>query len=931
MRTHRYLPAIALALLLAACGGKTPEQHLQEGKEALEARKFPAAVIHLKSALQANPAAVDTRILLGRALQGRGEWEASEHEFSRARELGATAETVLPLLSQSLLKQGKHKEVLALELPKTGIGSVALATLRAQRAMALLATGQLPEAAAAINDGERILSDAGHTAPHDEIDLAKAGLAYSRNELDPALALLDAIQKRNPTRVDVGFIRANVLKSRNDQDGAIKQYQRIIEANPEEFPAYAALADLQIAKGALFHAEKSVSKLESLTPKPLAAHLLRARLEMRKGEESNLKKALESVQAAQKMTKDNPLVLALSAEINERLGNHETSFKDASQSLTLLPGQLGSSIIVARAHLRNGQPKQTLAELDKLGQATAGDPQLLLLRGEAQIAMGDTNGGLATLNKLAALAPKSSEVAIQQARAHTLAGNPDKAVERLEYASKLESDQGQADEMLINWYLGKNQPQKAMQAAENYLRKKPASLTARNLKASILASMNRADEARSILEPLLREHPDNFTAAANLATLDLKKKQPGAAKARFQQFLSQNPRSVDAMLALANIAASEKNPGEYVRMLEAAIKEKPAAVSLRSRLIEHYLVTKDKKKALAEAKAAADANPGLSGAMVVLARTQLVTGETERALSSYAQAVTLAPKSADASMLMGLAQLNHGKAGEARAALERAFSLGGRKPDLYSGLIKLETWEGRLTQALDYARQFRQAAPRSVLAMDQEGELLLRLNRTAEAIAPLRAAVNLSPSSTRVNRLHGALAANKQGAEAEKLMSEWMKKAPKDYDLRFYMANFHERQSQNKEAMALYQSVLALRPDHVPTLNNLALLLRKSDLHKAIESAEKALKLAPGEANLRDTLGLLLDDKGEKDRALHLFQEAVKLGPSNPTFRYHLARAYAGKGRQKEVVETLGAVLKSGQPFPERKEAEALYRQAGGQ
>lgn len=924
------LAALVAAVLLNACGGKSPEQLQAEGMKELEAGRYQAAVIQLKSALQANPENIEARVLLGRALQGQSEWVASEHELTRARQLGASAETILPLLMPSLLKQGKHKEVLALEIPKTGIGSVALATLRAQRALAHLALNQPDEAAKAIAEGEKVLTDAGQSGPHDDLDLARAGLALVQNKPDNSLALLSAIQERSPKRLDARYIKADLLRELGRVDEAAAEYQRILTARPDEIQAMASLADMQIRKGDLFFAEPHIARLEKAYPKALPSLLLRARLELRKGGEENLKKAQTAMQTARGLWPDIPLVLALSAEINERLGNHEAAFKDASQALNLNPELLESRLTVARHHLRTGQPKMVITELAQLKSAQAEDPNVRLLRGEAQLALGDVDAGIATLNQVAEQAPETPIVAILQARAYRLAGQEDKAFMRLEQASRMKQDQGQASELLIAWRLEAKQPDKALQAAEDYLRKQPTSLTARNLKAGILVALNRNDEARRLLDAILKENPDNFTAVSNLASLDLRGNSLGAAKQRFRNYLNAHPRHVEAMLALVNIARQEKDHGELVSLLEAAIKERPAAIAIRSQLIEHYLNLNDKKKALEAAKAATRDNPGSATAMVALARTQLASGDAPGALASYAQATALAPKSGDAAMLLGLAQLNHGKPKEARANLERAMQLGARKPDVFLGLITLETAADRLPQALELARRLKSLYPDLALALDREGELLLRMNRPQEALKPFRDAVARAPGMERVGRLHGALYASKQAAEADRLMAEWLLKAPKSFDLRFYLGDFLERTGKSKEAAVQYEAALALQPNHVPSLNNLAMLLHKSDPARALKLAEQALRLAPSEANVRDTLGVIVESQGDRKRAARLFEEAVKLAPTTAVYRYHLARTLSEQGRGKEALDALAPLKKAGWPPGAGKEAEALYVKLGG-
>ncbi len=926
------LSAALLASLftLSGCQNQTPEELVASARQEIQAGQQQKAIVNLKTALQEQPSNIDARILLAQSMQALGDWQASVDELDKAAKRGGAAETLLPLRALALLKQGKHQELIDLEIPKTGIGSAAYATILGRRGMAYLAMGKPEMAVTAIQEAERMRANAGQTGLFEPIQLAKAGLAVYNKEHDKALELLAAMERENPDSTDIRHIKANLLLQLDRTDEALKEYEHIARLSPGDLPALGAITDIRISRGALAAAEKSLAMIESRQPDSLLGKMLRAHLEMRTGGEEHLKKANASIQQLLRALPDNTAGLILAAEINERLGNHEASLKFASRVLAKQPDQFESGMIVARAHLRRGEAATAASDLERLAGKYKDDPRVLALLGEARIAAGQHAAGTEILAKAAALAPKSPDIAILQARGYRARGMRNEAYARLREASKLDEKQGLADEMLFQWLMEQRQPKQALEAAETYNRKFPNSSTAMNMKAVALLALKKTPEAVATLEHIARVDPGYYPAAANLAALDVKAGRIGEARKRFQTVLEKSPRNGQAMEALANLALTEKKPGEFVRWMESAIKNWPARLEYRARLIEHHLASNNAKQALADAVAAVNANPGSTPAMLILAKTQMAAGEKQRGLLSFAQAAAMSPKSANTALQLGMAQLEVGKLEEARSNLERARALGSDSVELHQGLLSLEVKSGNIAQALAHARTLTRRQPNAAVGHDREGEILLLLGRPAEAIAPLRQALNLTPAPNRVIRLHQALLASKRGAEAEKLIGEWIRKYPKVDELRLYLADTRAKAGQEQEAIALYEAILAQSPGNVPALNNLALLLRGKDPARALKLAETAMQRAPEEVNVRDTLGLLLTDTSDKARAIRLLEEVVRLAPENPTFRYHLARAYEAGGKTQQAVDTLRPAFTAKYYFPERAEAMRLFEKVGG-
>jgi Flp pilus assembly protein TadD len=126
--------------------------------------------------------------------------------------------------------------------------------------------------------------------------------------------------------------------------------------------------------------------------------------------------------------------------------------------------------------------------------------------------------------------------------------------------------------------------------------------------------------------------------------------------------------------------------------------------------------------------------------------------------------------------------------------------------------------------------------------------------------------------------------------------------------------------------------VVAVRPDDVAALNNLAWALLDEGQAAARSFAERALGLAPDEPSVMDTLACILMELDESELAIVLLQRASRVENRGPEIQVHLARALARRGDRDEARGILRELLVDPNALAEREqgEAQALLHQLGG-
>jgi tetratricopeptide (TPR) repeat protein len=104
--------------------------------------------------------------------------------------------------------------------------------------------------------------------------------------------------------------------------------------------------------------------------------------------------------------------------------------------------------------------------------------------------------------------------------------------------------------------------------------------------------------------------------------------------------------------------------------------------------------------------------------------------------------------------------------------------------------------------------------------------------------------------------------------------------------------------------------ILEEYPRFLPARNDLAeLQMRQNKLDDALDTLERALKIAPKDALLKNNEGMCWLLKGDHERALSRFTEAARLAPDDARYRANMAVALGMLGRYEECVSLYEQVV----------------------
>ena len=136
-------------------------------------------------------------------------------------------------------------------------------------------------------------------------------------------------------------------------------------------------------------------------------------------------------------------------------------------------------------------------------------------------------------------------------------------------------------------------------------------------------------------------------------------------------------------------------------------------------------------------------------------------------------------------------------------------------------------------------------------------------------------------------------------AGAKRALEDGLVLAPRAVGVMVSLAQLEEQMGDDDAALARYRRILDLQPTNVVALNNLAyaLAVRHNAAGEAQSLARRAMSLAPRSGIILDTLAWVEHLLGNDSVGAGLFEQAVRLEPGQAEIRLHAAIVYAAAGQ----------------------------------
>ena len=285
---------------------------------------------------------------------------------------------------------------------------------------------------------------------------------------------------------------------------------------------------------------------------------------------------------------------------------------------------------------------------------------------------------------------------------------------------------------------------------------------------------------------------------------------------------------------------------------------------------------------------------------------------------------------------MGFADVLDRQPEVVRQALEKGLNADPKSAELLTLVAHTYVVAKQPDQAINRVQQQLQAHPelgQSMPHLALLGQLQKDAGRLAAARDTLQRAIEASNAAksdaadawvglVQVELGLGDLPAAK--SRCEEITTRW----PKMSAGWMWLGSIEERQNDFLDAVAHYGKAVDLDANNAPAANNLSWRLASDggDLNRALDLAQKAVRLEPGNPSFEDTLGWVHYKMGHFPQAVTVLQDAVKAAPARTIYHYHLALAFHQAQEDVQALQELEAALRLDSSFPDAPAARDLVR-----
>lgn len=903
--------AAALSFCLIAPAAATPEKASKFYEDALqryEKGDLEGATIQLKNTIQQDNKMLAAHLLLGKVLLKVGELKGAEAAFEEAIKQGVSRNEVAIPLGQLYLLLGERKKLLE-EITPQGLLPGLQPEVLTLRGTAYAMQANLTLASKSFNDAKAL--DPRSSAPW----LAEALMYLRVGEREKARTSATKATELSPDKPAAWYTLGTVLFALQDYKGSASAQEKALALDKKHIDARVGHAFTMLALNREKEASTDLALLKEWEVEDPRASYMRAMIASRAGDhiaaKTHYAEAVDQVDALPPglVASDEPLMMT-GALSHHALGNLEKAREYLRTILTLNPRHYVGQMLLASIAVQSKDYTLAVPVLENMLRNNPDDAQALYMMGTIQLAR-KRYPQASELFERAATKGNSNDAVRELGFSQLGLGLDKQGLANLERAYAANPADTRAGVQLALSFARQGQSAKALQIAEGIVKREPDNLTMLNFLGNVRGRTGDKAGARAAFQQVLAKDASFRPAGINLSWLDIEEKHFDEARVRLNQMLTRVKDDPDVLFELGMLELRAGKPSEALRHWQKADDVQRQDPRPGLALIDYYANQRQNDKALEIAKTLAGKQANKYPVQIALARAYLAAGESTNARLSLQEATRLAEFDAEKQVAIGRLQLVAGAVDQAGYNVQKALQA---KPDDLQALVLQTEVEGRRGDAakIDTALKTLQAKhPGTVPTLLTTGHVALSRGQFAAAQNAYRSALEKAPDTSIVLLLAQAQIGGGEVDKALQTLDGWIKKKPDDKLSLRALAEVQLLAGKVDLARKSFAQVVALEPDNATTMASYAALLQRLNDPAAVSTAEKAVKLAPTDAEVNDVLGWILLQRGDKEGALRHLREARLRNPTNGEIRLHLAHALAKAGRKAEARDELAAAQTS--------------------
>ena len=452
----------------------------------------------------------------------------------------------------------------------------------------------------------------------------------------------------------------------------------------------------------------------------------------------------------------------------------------------------------------------------------------------------------------------------------------------------------------------------ALETAGIWLAADPESVQARQVLATLLVSQSRLAEAQPYLEKSLAADKENLGHNfLQLNTLLARHPDKAAVLALTQSLAKPYPTLPEAHYSIAQAAVGAGQSELALAEIRAALKYRPdweQAALFQGQLLQRA----SSADALAYYQGYLRSYPQAMDVRLNYARL-LVTGKQYTEARNEFQALLKEfPNNPDVSLAVGLLSLQLNDYETAETQLQHALETNYKDPDtvrFYLGQANEE--RKHLEEALRWYGSVS-GGEQYVPSRARYASILVKQGRMPEARKYLQEAARNGQERVQFTQAEAQLLRDaNEFREAYDLLGQALEKNPNSPELLYDHAMAAEKIDRIDVLESNLRKVIELKPDYAHAYNALGYTLadRNTRLPEAYTLIEQALKLAPEDPFIIDSMGWVLYRRGKLKDSLSYLQRAYA-GRPDPEIAAHLGEVLWALGERSEAERVWGDASK---------------------
>jgi putative PEP-CTERM system TPR-repeat lipoprotein len=666
MATRRADQARALYNDLLAKSPNEVEALLGLADTYIAQQKWDEAIDAMNRARTAAPTDPAPGLKLVGAYEMRGDW-------TNAKTLAAELAAKFPGNADILNTQGQaqlaagdtngavssFKRAYALEPTSAPILSQYLAALNGAKYFAE-ARGVVQEAVA---------RDPGNSSLKAELIRVEAEI----NGVDPAVTKARALAAGDPDNTVYDLVSAELYEKAGRRPDAISVLEKAAATRPSDESLPIALARLYYRSGDFPKAESVLAARHQADPNSTAIGTALAQQYMATGRAQDARKLYAEIAARQ--PNDVGVLLGL-AEIATTERNWPEATDYVNRARAAKPTDPAPGIVLVNLALLRQDPKSAVATATQIAEQFPTNTDVLDAKGRAQTAAGDTEGAIATYERIYELSPNSISAMAGYVALLNGAKEFTKARTVLQDALARDPKNGTVKADLIRVESEIGGMRAGLAKARAFAGEDPGNPLYDIVSAELYEKAGRRDDAVDLLEKAVAARPSADSLIGALSGLYARRGDPVKAEAVLNTRLQADPKNVAIRSRLAALYLEQKKYDDAIAEYARVVAEGSADPIMLNNLAWLYQQKGDLAKARILAAQAVAAAPRASMVVDTLGWILVAQGEADKALTYLSAAALSAPKNPDIQYHLAVALNRLGRTADAQAMLETLLGSG---------------------------------------------------------------------------------------------------------------------------------------------------------------------------------------------------------------------------------------------------------------